>query len=160
MHKKTSFMLGIILLIFLIPFVYADEVKTFNVDAGYEQIFTLDLNEGMKIDGSMSITGGSGNDVDFWITDPVGNKIVDLGRVSQGTQFEFTANQDGAHSLHFDNAFSILSNKNIVLTYNITISGMDGSQLLILAFLVIAVIAVGIVVILKRGRNNRSEPNF
>ena len=140
MNKKRNFMFGIIFLIFIIPFVYAEEVRTFNVDAGDEQIVTLDLNAGMKVDGSMSITGGSSNDVDFWITDPIGNKIVDLGRVSQGTEFEFTANQNGAHSLHFDNAFSVLSNKNVVLTYNITISGLDGTQLLILAFLVIAII--------------------
>jgi hypothetical protein len=149
--------LAVMLLILLVPIGYADEVETFNIDADHEKIFTLNLNAGMNIEGSISVTGGSGDDIDFWVTDPAGNKILDFGRVSQGTHFEFAANEDGAYSFHFDNSFSVLSTKNVVLTYEITISGLNLTQMLLLLILVVAMIVVGIVVILKRGKKKRFQ---
>ncbi|MEJ2240958.1 MAG: emp24/gp25L/p24 family protein [Candidatus Bathyarchaeota archaeon] len=142
----------LLLLVLLVPIAYA-EVEALNVEAGDEQVLTLNLNAGMNVGGSISVTGGSGNDIDFWVTDTAGNKILDFGRVSHGTQFEFSATEDGSYSLHFDNSFSILSTKNIVLTYEITISGLNFTQLLLLTILVGAIIVVGIVAILKKGKN-------
>jgi len=158
MNRKISFtILTVFLLALLIPLAYADEVKTLNVDAGHEMIFTINLSGGMNVKGSISVTGDSGDDIDFWISDPTGNKISGLGRVSQGTQFEFTANQDGAYSLHFDNSFSLLSTKNVIITYEATIAGMDATQMFILTFLVVVIIVVGIVVILKKGKKKRTR---
>ena len=144
----------LLLLVLLVPIAYA-EVEALNVDAGDEQVLTLNLNAGMNVVGSISVTGGSGDDIDFWITDPAENKILDFGIISHGTQFEFAATEDGPYSLHFDNSFSILSTKDIVLTYEITISGLNFTQLLLLTILVGAIIVVGIVAILKKGKRNK-----
>jgi hypothetical protein len=41
---------------------------TFTVPAGQAQYVTVNLNKGDTLSGQYSITGGSGNDVNFWIT--------------------------------------------------------------------------------------------
>jgi len=158
MIKRTNFVIfSVFFLALLIPITYAADVETFNVAAGDQNIFTLNLREGMNIEGSISVTGGSGNDIDFWIIDPTGNTILNLGRISHGTEFEFSVDQNGAYSLHFDNSFSLLSTKNVVLTYDVFIAGLNQTQLLLLAFLVIAIIVIGIIIILKKGRKSRTE---
>jgi hypothetical protein len=77
------------------------------------------VNSGYKITGSFQVTGGSGNDIKFWITDPEGNTILNLGTVSKGTSFDFTASKSGIYILHFDNSFSLISSKVVSLTYNL-----------------------------------------
>jgi ribosomal protein L40E len=109
------------LLICVITFatVYASEVQTVTIDPLSQTTLTFNLNEGQKFSGSLSITGGSDNDINFWITDPFGNRIVDSGRVSGGRSFEFTTIGDGAYTLHFDNTLW-LTTKTLTLTYEVT----------------------------------------
>ncbi|MEJ2242099.1 MAG: emp24/gp25L/p24 family protein [Candidatus Bathyarchaeota archaeon] len=156
LQKTIVFTTVILLLSYLVSINFAAEVETFNVDAGNENIFTLSLHAGMNVEGTISVTGGNGNDIDFWITDPSGNIVLDAERVSQETHFDFAANENGKYNLHFNNSFSILSTKNVVITYEITISGLNGTQLLLLAILVAAIIVVGIVIILKKGKKENT----
>lgn len=64
-----------------------------------------EINSRDKFTSSLSISSGTSNDIDLWITDPLGNTIVNLGRISQGTTFEFTAQKSGVYTFHFDNSF-------------------------------------------------------
>jgi hypothetical protein len=102
-----------------IPDIHADS-QSVTVSAGQQQLFQLtNVNSGYKITGSFQVTGGSGNDIKFWITDPEGNTILNLGTVSKGTSFDFTASKSGIYILHFDNSFSLISSKVVSLTYNL-----------------------------------------
>ena len=98
--------------------VNAAEIEQFEVFAGGIQTMTLNLQNGDFVKGSVSVTGGS-NDVNFWVTDPSGNFIVRKQGIIDGTDFEFKSERDGAHTLHFDNSFSIVTSKLVTLTYEI-----------------------------------------
>lgn len=167
-HKKLFAISAIVLLLFTVigtaSIVYASHVETFTVDAGYSQLFTLNLSDKDKISGSISVSGGSGNDINFWVTNPQGAKILDFGRVSQGTSFQFTADGSGAYTLHFDNGFSLLSSKVVTLSYDAQtlVSNTVGSVIWIVVavvvILVIALIAIGIYVAVKRSGNRPPNP--
>jgi len=164
MDRKIVALIIVTCLAFSVSFVYASQVKTVQVGALQEQMIAFNLGNGDKFSGSLSITGGGGNDIDFSVTDPQGTTIVGLGRVSQGRSFEFTAQQSGAYTLHFDNDFSIFSSKTITLSYDITrpiLGGLGGGvadnslMLIIGAIAIIAVVVVLVVVLTKR----KSTPN-
>ena len=139
--------------------VYAAQVETITVDPfGGEETLTFNLNNGQKFSGSISVSGGIADSIIFSVKAPNGTKIIDLSSVSEGTEFDFTADQDGAYTLVFENPLA-LSPKTVNLTYDIetlTIAGLDGTQLLIAAFLVIIVIVVGIIIILNKGKQKNT----
>jgi hypothetical protein len=123
------------------------------------KIFNLDELD--KFTGSIAITGGSGDDVDFYVTDPHGSRIVDLGRVSQGTSFDFTAQDSGAYTLHFDNSFSLFSSKVVTLSYDIEnpiLPNGDNFVLWIIAgAIIIGVVLIGIAVyVYIRSKQNQN----
>ena len=97
----------------------ATRVETVTVNALTTMTLAFELDDEYKFSGSLSIVGGSNNDVDFWVTDPGGVKILDLGRVSQERGFEFEARANGTYVLHFSNTFSLLAAKNVTLTYDV-----------------------------------------
>jgi len=133
--------------------VSAAEVETITIEALSEETITYNLNDGQQFSGYLSISGGLGDNIIFSVKAPNGTKIVNLGSVSEGTEFEFMASQDGAYTLVFSNAG--LVSRTVNLTYDIktlTIAGLDGTQVLIASFLVILVIVAGIVVIFKKGK--------
>ena len=102
----------------------------------------------------MSISGGLADNIIFSVKAPNGTEIRNLGSVSEGTEFDFLADQDGAYTLVFSNVG--LVSRTVNLTYEIktlTIAGLDGTQILIAAFAVIALIVVGIVVIFRKEKS-------
>jgi len=162
-YKKpllVSAMVAVLCMTIAVSFAYATQIETMTVNAGEEGIFTINLNEGDKFSGSISVSGGSGNDIDFWVTDPNGNTIVNSGRVSQGRTFDFTAQKNGAYSLHFDNGFSVFSSKFVSLSYDIEIENPISSLLLIFVAVLIGLmlIGIGIFVLLRRQRNKPNPP--
>jgi hypothetical protein len=145
-------------------FVGASQVESYSVGPGYTEIVPINLDSGQKFTGSLAITGGSGNDINFWVTDPQGTSILNQGRVSQGTTFEFTAQSSGAYTLHFDNSFSLLSSKAVVLTYDIsspTVFGVDFGLLLtiigVVVILLIVIVALA-VALHRRKRISKTNP--
>lgn len=103
----------------LISSCFAAEVETITVEPSHYKLLIFNLNPGDKFSGSLSITGGANDDIDFWITGPSGGTVLNLGRVYEGTSFEFTANEKGAYTLHFDNTMSLISSKIVTLSYTI-----------------------------------------
>jgi hypothetical protein len=167
-ERKVVLSLGtIIILLSVVAFsVKASSVETVQVGALSEEMVTFNLNSGQTFTGSLSISGG-GNDIDFWVTDPQGTRILDSGRVTQGKTFEFNAQASGAYTLHFGNTFSWFTGKMVYLTYNVglpTVSGMDLGFLLtiigIILILLLVIVALAISVH-RRGRTaktNRPPP--
>lgn len=121
------------------------KVETVTVNALTTMTLAFELDDEYKFSGSLSIAGGSNNDVDFWVTDPGGVKILDLGRVSQERGFEFEARANGTYVLHFSNTFSLLASKNVTLTYDVEKPRL-GMEPFVLAWG--ALIAVCIVVVI------------
>lgn len=111
--------LASILFISLVPTASSTEVETVNVSAGEIRTMTLNLRDGATVSGSFSVTGGSGDDIDFWVTDPSGNHIISERRITRGDDFSFRASDNGAYTIHFDNSFSLLSTKQVRLSYDV-----------------------------------------
>ncbi|MFZ7137729.1 MAG: emp24/gp25L/p24 family protein [archaeon] len=152
MNKKNGLVFLCVLLL-CVSVVYAAEVETITVDALSEETRTHNLNNGQQFSGSLSVSGGLADNIRFSVKAPNGTEIINIGSVSEGTEFDFTAEQDGAYTLVFTNVG--LGSRTVNVSYDIktlTIAGLDGTQILIVAFAVIAVIVVGIVVIFKKSK--------
>jgi hypothetical protein len=152
MNKKNGLVFLCVLLL-CVSAVYAAEVETITVDALSEETRTHNLNDGQQFSGSLSVSGGLADNIRFSVKAPNGTEIINIGSISEGTEFEFTADQDGAYTLVFTNVG--LGSRTVNVSYDIktlTIAGLDGTQILIVAFAVIAVIVVGIVVIFKKSK--------
>jgi hypothetical protein len=164
-EKKAVLSLGaIMILLSVVVFsVKASSVETIQVGALSEQMLIFNLKSGQKFTGSLAISGGSGNDIDFWITDPQGTTILNLGRVSQGKSFDFTAQASGAYTFHFSNDFSLLSSKTVNLTYDIglpSIFGIDfGLFLIIVGIIVVLLLLVLGLAIMRYRKKNLSKTN-
>lgn len=121
-RSKPSGILGIAVILVLanvVSYVGATQVETIQVEPLALKLSIFNLDEGERVIGSLSISGEFGNDIIFWITNPQGTTIVDLGRVSQGATFEFTAQQSGDYIFHFDNQVSLVSSKTVILTFDV-----------------------------------------
>jgi hypothetical protein len=162
---KNKFFLTLGITVFLLSVVVsvkASSVETVQVGALSEQMLIFNLKSGQKFTGSLAISGGSGNDIDFWITDPLGTTILNLGRVSQGRSFDFTAQASGAYTFHFSNSFSLLSSKTVNLTYDIglpSIFGIDLGLFLIIIGIVVVLLLLVVGLAVMRYRKRTSKTN-
>lgn len=163
MKRKLFQALGItafLFFVFVATFAKASQVEVVQVDPLTQKMLTFNLNDGQKFTGSLAVSGGSGNDIDFWITDPQGTTILNLGRVSQGKTFEFTAQVSGAYTFHFSNTFSLFSSKTVNLSYDISnpiLGGIDFSLLLIIIAVIILAIALVVLAIMLSHRKSTSK---
>jgi len=148
--EKRQLVLGmatVLLLTVIISCANATEVETVTVEPLTKRMLIFDLDKEYKFSGSLSISGGTNNDIDFWVTNPSGNTIVNLGRISQGTTFEITAQESGAYTFHFDNTFSLFSSKTVTLSYDIS----RPSPLGIAVFTILGLLLLGIGIIIGLG---------
>ena len=147
----------------VVSFAQATQTETVNVDVLSSRALVFILSEGVRFQGSFSISGGSGNDIDFYVTDPKGSRIVNLGRVSQGAEFEFTTQDFGTHTLYFDNSFSWFNSKVATLSYEVESENLPNLikpknvliSIAVEATVTISLIlmGIGVAVLLRRDRN-------
>jgi S1-C subfamily serine protease len=74
--------------------------------------FTVNGQQGAVLEGTYTITGGSGRDVGVALSGPNGSVIVNSGRVAGFGQFKQRL-QRGKYTIVFDNRFSTLSSKSV-----------------------------------------------
>lgn len=134
-HFRLIAKVAILFLAVAFSLANAANVRSFSVDALSWRELTFNLGNGQRFSGSLSI-GGGGNDIEFWVKDPTGATILNWGRVYSGRSFEFTANKDGAYTLHFDNSFSWFSSRTVHLTYDIHAPLIFGFEPLVFAAIV------------------------
>jgi hypothetical protein len=91
-------------------------VQTFTVPSLSQTTQILSLNAGDAVEGSITVSGGLTNDINFNVTDPNGNTIISYSRVTQ-TPFIFQAQTTGTYTLIFDNSFSLLTSRSVTLDY-------------------------------------------
>jgi hypothetical protein len=89
------------------------------VAAGESSVYFISVNAGDRLTGTFTISGGSGNDVNFSVKDPTGNTVLTGGRVSRNWQFDFVCASTGSYQLLFDNSFSLVSNKAVNLNMTV-----------------------------------------
>lgn len=150
--------LSIVILCSLVVSVYGQQ--TFTVPALSKTTQTLNLSAGDSVSGSLSVLGGSGNDINFQVTDPMGNTLVSYDRVTS-TSFSFSASMTGTYTMTFDNSFSLISSKSVTLNYSVqpAIAGVPQNTFLLLigAIAVILIIIVVIVVAVSRHSHPRQS---
>lgn len=146
--KKIVLILLILLSFSLIVGVVRAE--TFTVPPLQEIARSVGLSNGDKVSGSLSVVGGSGNDINFYVTDPNENIILRYDRVTQ-TIFSFSVSMTGTYTMYFDNSFSIFSSKSVTLDYTVTksIAGIPQEVFLILLVIIVVVI-IAVAVFLAR----------
>ena len=74
-HVAAKTVVLVVLLLGTFLSADATEVETVTVNALTTTTLAFALNDTNRFSGSLSIVGGSNNDVDFWVTDPFGTKI-------------------------------------------------------------------------------------
>lgn len=95
--------------------------KSFTVSAMHEQPLSLELSAGDSLEGYVQVVSGGNLDIRFWVTDPYGKTIYQApGRVEGRHDFIFKAMADGYYTLHFDNSFSLLTDKGVIVKYRRT----------------------------------------
>jgi uncharacterized integral membrane protein len=154
LHRRTA-LTAILLLLLLIVIVHATEFETFQVSASNTMMYVFDLNSGRKITGSFSVEGGN-NDINFKVTDPVGNNIIDLGRVDGGSSFEFTANRDGNYTVIFDNSFSISTSKTVTMSYDVGYAFLGIGLLNLLSIIAVVLIVIFVLAIALYVRSRKT----
>ncbi len=112
-RRIYAFLFSIFLLILLIPTVYAFLwSETIYVEPKGRESFTLNRTYGKIVWVRIwSINGTSDDSINIWVTNPNGDTILNLGRVTDGhrgivREFEFSTWQDGVYTVYFDNSFS------------------------------------------------------
>ena len=76
----------------------ATTIPTFTLSAQSSQL-KYALPAGTTFNGSISTTGT----IRFWVSDPNGFQIVNLGLIDQEATFSFVAQQAGNYTLNFEN---------------------------------------------------------
>jgi hypothetical protein len=138
--------------------VYATSVQACYAPAGdFCTVMILNLTSGDQVTGSVSVTGGSGNDVIFYIMDPSGAKIYSAGKISGGTTFSFTATQNGAYTLVFDNSFSIFSAKQVTVSYNVSPTVIPGTSPGTSYAIIIAIVILVLIIVTLLMRRSRKH---
>lgn len=148
---KKIVLVPLILLLFSV-IVGIVKAETFTVPPSQEVTRSIGLANGDKVSGSLSVVGGSGNDVNFYVTDPNGNTILRYDRATQ-TSFSFSVSTTGTYTMHFDNSFSWFSSKTVTLDYSVTksIAGIPQETfLLLVAIIVIVAIIITMAIVLSR----------
>lgn len=149
----------LVLLSSLTAFVHASQ--TFTVPPISQQTVKVNLSQGDFVDGTFSVSGGTGTGVDFMVSDPNGKELLSYNYTSF-TNFSFSASITGTYLLSFDNSFcSCYGGKTVILDYSVNnktvqvdtqAGSYEGTPIvpIILAFSVAIAIAISAVAILIR----------
>ena len=153
LSKKTKLFVPLVFVILLVPMISCVRAgtETFTVSPLSTVVRTVGLSEGDKVSGSITVSGGTGNDIDFYVTDPNGTTILHYDRATQ-TSFSFTASTTGTYTMHFDNRFSLLSSKSVTLDHTITkaILGLAPEVFYLLVIIIVIVILAVVVFAIRR----------
>ena len=153
MRKETAAFLAVLAVLGFLPaLVCASQVESFTVRPLQKYSFIMNLNAGDRVYGSISVSGGSANDIDFWVIDPVGAVIRNYGRVRYGASFDFTASREGAYTMIFDNSFSVFGSKQIALTYNVESQSLFITPTWLWLIVVLMIICGTVVLVVESGK--------
>lgn len=92
------------------------ETMTFTLEPRQMGRMSVLAQKGQSITGRFVVHGGLNGDVAFRVYAPQGRMVVDEGK-NQELEFNILANIRGEYVFEFDNRFSIVTEKDVELTY-------------------------------------------
>lgn len=117
----------------------------------------VNLSSGDSVTGSISVSGGLGNGINFFVVDPNGNTIVNYDRTTS-TSFSFSASTAGNYKMTFDNSFSLLSSKSVTLDYSVHSANiLSQNTILIIVSLVVVLILMFVGVAVSKRTRTRHQ---
>ena len=95
--------------------------ESFTISPLSGESLSLELSSGDSLEGYVQVTIGGTLDIKFEVKDPYG-KIIHRapGGVKGRHDFMFYAQHDGYYTLLFDNSFSLLTSKSVIVKYRRT----------------------------------------
>jgi hypothetical protein len=125
------------------------ENASFSLQPLKDRIIMLNLKETDSVSGSFSVVSNDENGINFFVTDPYNNTILQYDNVFH-REFSFTAESEGSYQMHFDNSLSDAYSKTVSVNYNVThyIFGMPQEQFLFILVAVVALIGIMLFVLL------------
>lgn len=139
-------------LLFPINFVFAASERIV-VGAGDSESLRFYLDDGDRIQFWISVSGGSNDDVDFFLRNPNGG-LINQGRIYASFNDEITASQSGNYQFEFENDFSLISTKYVNFDYEIikkpifvpTSSSTSGGFIAGVEWMILVVIIIAIII--------------
>ena len=133
------------------------ESQSFQVRPGETKYLVIYLDQGDTIQFSVSVVGGSGDDIDLTIENP-NFETVSKARISGSYNYGFTSDLSGNYKFSFGNTFSIISSKEVEFSYDVTKPAQGGSYstsstivgLVVFIAIIVVPIVVGISLYKKR----------
>jgi hypothetical protein len=147
--RLTCPLLATTIILLLIPTVKAT-AESFMVRAGQEETKPINPVNEDHVQIRFTVTGGTTNALDFYITDPNGNVMETLSNTTSG-DYAFVCSQEGEYQLHFSNIASA-DDKLVSLDYEIDhyIFGMPQMLFMTLIVAVICVAAVAVFILMSK----------
>ena len=142
----------------MVPLAHASQ--TFTVPPGSKQTISLNLGQNDLVNGTISVSGGTGTGVNFIVSDPNGKELLSYNYTSTAV-FSFSASINGTYVMSFDNSFcSCVGGKTVTLDYSINSKPVnsnsqaesDSSVPVGISALIIfcVVLAISVVIVLMR----------
>ncbi len=139
-------LLVVAIVLLLVPSARA-VAQSFTVQAGQEETKTLSL----VVDDHVQIRFAvAGKTIDFYVTDPFGNRMVDLSATGN-VNYAFICSHEGTYTLYFSNVASA-EDKLVTLDYEVTpyIFGMPQTLFLVLIVGGLCVGAVAVFILMSK----------
>ena len=138
---------------------FATTVPAFTVSPLSTTQIPIVIPSGTTFNGSISTTGT----VRFWVSDPNGIQIVNLGLVDNAAKFSFVSQQNGNYTMNFENdqpdADPVQVTLSFVTNPDISAGNSTGTPLsYFIILIVIAVVGSFVIIFLVRRKNkNRAS---
>jgi len=149
--KNGIFLLMLFLLIVgLVACSVEAETENFSVAPKTEVPKLLSLQEDDRVAISFTVIGQTTSALDFYITDPSGNIVIQFESAGQRS-FSLHATTSGVYTFHFDNS-KFLEEKMVTLNYDVQhyILGIPQTFFYVLVIAVISVIGIAFFVLLGK----------
>jgi hypothetical protein len=159
--KKTKIIMWTLISVLLLkPLMalsaFATTLPTFTLSGSIAQL-SIALPSGTTFNGSISTTGT----IRFWLSDPNGAQIVNLGLVDKDTTFGFVAQLSGNYTLNFENdlpnsnpvqvTFSYTTNPDISTGNNSTVTPL----IYLLSPIIITIVGSVLIIFLVRRKSRK-----
>ena len=151
MIKRGSCLLLAAAIVLLFVCVVRATAESFTVPVGEGETRILNLTTGDHVQILFTVSGGTTNVLNFYITDPSGNVLENFGNVGT-VDYSFVCSHGGEYALHFSDAASA-GDELVSLDYEVDhyIFGMP--QMLFMTLVVLAICMVAVAVFIHMSKH-------
>jgi len=92
--------------------------ESFTVSPLGAMTLTINMRKGAVLEGYVTVRRGN-DDIRFYVKDSYGNIVLDIDRTRGRYDFNYTATNEGFHTVYLDNSFSLVTSKQVFLHYRV-----------------------------------------